>query len=85
KYRAAKDDNESVIKVPSVPEIPAAVLHLYRPRVGDPLHAVGAELWVEQKKVAAIEPVHTLGMSGSQVKTYLKQILQSFSQELGVS
>ena len=70
--------------MPSVPEIAAAVLHLYRPRVGDPLHAVGAELWVGQKKVAAIEPVHTLGMSGSQVKTYLKQILQSFSQELGV-
>ena len=84
KYRAAQDNNESAVEVPSVPQVPAAILHLYRPRVGDPLHAVGAELWVGQKKVAAIEPVHTLGMSGSQVKTYLKQILQSFSQEQGV-
>jgi hypothetical protein len=73
-----------MMKVVPIQAAPAAVLHLYRPRVGDPLHAVGAELWVGQKKVAMIEPVHTLGMTGSQVKAYLCQILQAFSQQQGV-
>lgn len=84
KYRASKGDEISV-EVVSPPTTLAAVLHLYRERVGDPLHAVGAELWVGQQKVAEIEPVHTLGMTGSQVKAYLRQVLGVFSQHQGVA
>lgn len=83
KYRAGKGDEVSVVAI-SPPAAPAAVLHLYRARVGDPLHAVSAELWVGSKKVAEIEPVHTFGMTGSQVKTYLRQVLQAFSQQQGL-
>lgn len=84
KYREA-NGSETAVKVLLAPEIPAAVLHLYRTRIGNPLHAVGAELWVGEKKAVVIEPVHTLGMTGSQVKGYLHQVLQAFSQQQGVT
>lgn len=84
KYREA-NGSETIVKTLLAPEVPAAVLHLYRTRVGDPLHAAGAELWVGQKKVAVVEPVHTLGMTGSQVKAYLRQVLHAFSQQQGVA
>lgn len=67
-----------------LPEVPAAVLHLYRTRVNAPLHAIAAELWVGSKKVAEIEPVHTLGMTRSPIETYASQMLQVFSRHQGV-
>lgn len=83
--RRERQAGEQAILNLSAPAIPAAVLHLYRERVGDPLHAVGAELWVGQQKVAAISPVHTLGMTGSQVKAYLRRALEALSQHQGVA
>ncbi len=65
------------------PTVPAAVLYLYRARVDDPLHAIGAELWLGQVKVAQIEPVHTMGLMPVQVKGFLKEILTAFSAQMG--
>jgi len=81
--RERQTQEQAILELP-VSTTPAAVLHLYRERVGDPLHAVGAELWVGSQKVAAIAPVHTLGMTGGQVKAYLRQVLEAFSQHQGV-
>jgi hypothetical protein len=67
----------------SPPVAAAAVLLLYRARVDDPLHAIGAELWLGQNKIAMIEPVHTLGLAPAQVKAFLKEILAAFSQQVG--
>jgi hypothetical protein len=67
------------------PTVPAAILHLYRERVDDPLHAVGAELWLGQNKVAEIEPVHTMGLLSAQVKASLKEVLVAFSLQAGSS
>ncbi len=64
---------------------PAAVLHLYRERVDAPLHAIGAELWMGKEKVAAIEPVHCLGLTSRQVAAYLQEVLQVFSQKYEVA
>jgi len=72
------------LEVPITPA-PAAVLHLYRERVDAPLHAIGAELWMGQEKVAAIEPVHCLGLTSRQVATYLQEVLQVFSHKYEVS
>lgn len=83
KYRDAKGGEMTVKPIP-IQVVPAAVLHLYRTRIGDPLHAVGAELWVGEKKIAVVEPVHTLGLTKSQVKGYLRQVLHAFSQQQGV-
>jgi len=62
------------LQVP-IPPAPAAVLHLYRERVDAPLHAIGAEPWLGQEKVAAIEPVHCLGLTSRQVTAYLQEVL----------
>jgi len=64
---------------------PAAVLYLYRERVDAPLHAIGAELWMGQEKVAAIEPVHCLGLTSRQVAGYLQEVLQVFSHKYDVA
>jgi hypothetical protein len=62
---------------------PAAVLYLYRARVNDPLHAISAELWLGQSKIAEIEPVHTMGLMPVQIKGFLKEILTAFSAQVG--
>jgi hypothetical protein len=66
----------------SAPEKPAAIRQMYRAREDTPLHAMGAELWLGQKQVAIVEPVHTLGWTGSDVKQYSRDILRSFSEHL---
>jgi hypothetical protein len=80
---AEVDDGKGTVLtvVPAI--VPAAVLYLYRARVDDPLHAIGAELWLGQNKVAQIEPVHTMGLMPVQVKGFLKEILTAFSAQIG--
>jgi hypothetical protein len=79
---AEVDDGKGTVLtvVPTV--VPAAVLYLYRARVDDPLHAIGAELWLGQSKVAQIEPVHTMGLMPAQIKVFLKEILTAFSAQV---
>jgi hypothetical protein len=48
------------------------------------LHALGAELWLGNDRVAKIEPVHCLGLTEAQVKTLLVRILEAFSQHRGI-
>jgi hypothetical protein len=80
---AMVSDRPLAIAVPT-PQTYAAILHLYRARVGDPLHAIGVELWYGGAKVAFVDPVHTLGWSQSQVKNeYLRDVLKSFSEYAG--
>jgi hypothetical protein len=89
-YRSSEERSENVMGQTAViavapPIVPAAVLHLYRERVDDPLHAIGAELWLGQDKIAEIEPVHTLGLMPAQVKAFLKEVLVTFSSQGGTS
>ena len=66
------------------PAVPAAVVHWYRITKDAPLHALGAELWIGNDRVAKIEPVHCLGLTELQVKTLLVRILDVFSQHSGI-
>ena len=67
-----------------VPATPAAVAHWYRETKTSPLHALGAELWIGNDRVAKIEPVHCLGLTELQIKTLLVRILDGFSQHSGI-
>jgi hypothetical protein len=71
------------LEIPA-PAIPAAIVHWYRVTKDSPLHALGAELWVGNDRVAKIEPVHCLGLTELQVKTLLVRILDVFSQHSGI-
>jgi hypothetical protein len=79
---AEVDDGKGTVLTVVPVVVPAAVLYLYRARVDDPLHAIGAELWLGQVKVAQIEPVHTMGLMPVQVKGFLKEILTAFSGQV---
>jgi len=67
-----------------VPSGSAAVVHWYRETKDSPLHALSAELWLDGKRKAMIEPVHTLGLSELQIRTLLVRILDGFSNSAGV-
>lgn len=71
------------LEIPS-PAVGAAVVHWYRETKDSPLHALGAELWMGNDRIAKIEPVHCLGLTESQVKTLLIQILNVFSEHCGM-
>jgi hypothetical protein len=79
---AEVDDGKGTVLMVVPAVAPAAVLYLYRARVDDPLHAIGAELWLGQSKVAQIEPVHTMGLMPAQIKVFLKEILTAFSGQV---
>ncbi len=66
------------------PAVPAAVVHWYRTTRDSPLHALGAEFWMGDDRIARVEPVHCLGLTELQVKTLLLQILHTFSQHSGI-
>jgi hypothetical protein len=66
------------------PAVPAAVVHWYRITKDAPLHALGAELWIGNDRVAKVEPIHCLGLTELQVKTLLVRILDVFSQHSGI-
>jgi hypothetical protein len=87
-YRGVEENGvnntgQAAVLAVAPPIVPAAILHLYRNRVDDPLHAIGAELWLGQRKVAEIEAIHTMGLLPAQVKTFLKEVLVTFSQQVG--
>jgi hypothetical protein len=72
----------NIITIPA-PAAPAPVLFWYRETKQSPLHAISAELWMGNDRVAKIEPVHCLGLTELQIKTLLLRILEGFSQHCG--
>jgi len=71
------------LEIPA-PAIPAAIAHWYRETKDSPLHALGAELWIGNDRVAKIAPVHCLGLTQMQIKTLLLRILDGFSEHCGI-
>lgn len=71
------------LEIPA-PAVPAAIAHWYRETKTSPLHALGAELWIGNDRVAKIAPVHCLGLTEMQIKTLLVRILDGFSQHCGM-
>jgi hypothetical protein len=77
-----KSPSVVTLEIPA-PAAPAAVMFWYRETKQSPLHAIGAELWMGNDRVATIEPVHCLGLSEMQIKTLMLRILDGFSQHCG--
>ncbi len=83
KYRGEKESAAQLHSI-TIPTVPAVVIHFYRQRKDEPLHALKVELWVGQQKQATLQPVHTLGWTEAQVKDYIKKALTSFCQKYEV-
>jgi hypothetical protein len=63
----------------------AAVLVLYRQRADAPVHAVAAEVWQGNQRIAAVQPIHCMGMKGDRVTAYIKEMLASLHHQFGIS
>lgn len=60
------------------------VLVVYRkPGADTPIHAIGAEIWQGQEKVAIVPPVHCVGMVPSQVHLYVSKMLSVLEARYG--
>lgn len=71
---------------PPLPESPpAAILVLYRQSSTTPVHAVAAEVWEGNQKVAEVKPIHCMGMRADKVTDYIKQLLSSLNQQFGIT
>lgn len=75
----------TVIEAPPPPIAPAAILVLYRQHPNAPVHAVAAEVWQDNQKVAEVKAMHCMGMKGNRVSAYIKEVLLSLSQSFGVT
>ncbi|NJM89376.1 MAG: hypothetical protein HC847_21650 [Hydrococcus sp. RU_2_2] len=65
----------------SPPDSYYAILYLYKDSGEKPLHALGAELWLGQKAICKIEPIHCFGLTASKIKAFSQQVLQTFSEK----
>lgn len=83
KYHQDKQSGLQLEGVPA-PTIPAVVVRFYRDRKDEPLHALDVVLWIGEQKQAT-KAVHTLGWTEGQVKTYLREVISSFSEQHGIS
>ena len=72
KYRGEKETGAQMAGIP-LPSIPAVIIHFYRQRKDDQLHALGSELWVGQQKRESLTPVHTLGWTEGDVKSVYQE------------
>lgn len=72
------------ILAPPLCPVYAAVLVLYRNHKDAPVHAVAAEIWQGDRKVAEMSAVHCMGMRGDQVSAYLQNVLFSLKEQYGV-
>nr|WP_322661294.1 hypothetical protein [Dendronalium sp. ChiSLP03b]MDZ8206575.1 hypothetical protein [Dendronalium sp. ChiSLP03b] len=62
-----------------------AVLYLYKEPGDKPLHALGAELWLGQKPICRLEPIHCFGLTAGKIRTYTDTVLQAFAKQYSVS
>ncbi|MBD2189349.1 hypothetical protein [Pseudanabaena mucicola] len=76
---------ELVVNVDEFAGIFWAVLLVYRPVGTDtPVHAIAVQVWKGQERLAAIKPIHCIGMTASQVHTYVQKVLNLLESNYGI-
>lgn len=83
KYQQEKQSTSQLEGIPA-PAIPAVVVRFYRERKDAPLHAIDVMLWIGEERYLA-KPIHTLGWTEGQVRTYLQGAIAQFMEQYGVS
>lgn len=73
------------ISAPAIQSVPAAVLVLYRQGKDTPVHAIAAEIWQGNRKIATVEAFHCMGMRGDKVTASIKELLSSLHEQFGIS
>jgi hypothetical protein len=63
-----------------LPSITYAVLIVYREPGDSPVHAIAAEIWQDQAKIAQVAAIHCCQMVPSQVHLYIQKLLELLQQ-----
>ncbi|MDJ0596604.1 MAG: hypothetical protein QNJ72_42660 [Pleurocapsa sp. MO_226.B13] len=86
KRRQARKSGENPKTISVTVEQPiVAMVTLYKHERKDaPLHAVSAAVWQGERQLAVVEPVHCLGWTPRQVRTYLERVLLKLNEEYGI-
>ncbi|KAI9129190.1 hypothetical protein [Acaryochloris sp. CCMEE 5410] len=65
---------------------PVALLYLYKEKPKDAhLHALAISVWQGSEKLAEIEAVHCMGMTNTQVRHYLNNVLKVLRDRFGIT
>ncbi|MDX2242505.1 MAG: hypothetical protein NW224_17600 [Leptolyngbyaceae cyanobacterium bins.302] len=78
-------DEPVQLSAPTIQPVLAAVLVLYRQGKDTPVHAIAAEVWRGNQKVATVEAFHCMGMRGDKVTASIKELLSSLYEQFGIS
>lgn len=70
---------------PALLSTPAAILILCRQDPNAPVHAVAAEVWQGNHKLAEVKARHCMGMKGNAVTNYIKELLLPLQQQFGIT
>jgi hypothetical protein len=86
-YRNKGKDDSLGIEAIAVqpPETYFAVLYLYKDSGDKPLHALGAELWLGQRPVCRLEPIHCFGLTAGKIRAYTDKVLQAFATQYNLT
>lgn len=85
--RKRKEGQFAAISVEFEPltSIVFAVLVVYRAvGVDTPVHAIAAEIWQGQEKIAIVPSVHCVGLVPSQVHQYVSELLSVLEERYGI-
>ncbi|NJL10688.1 MAG: hypothetical protein HC908_12335 [Calothrix sp. SM1_7_51] len=76
---------EITVPIEEFTEIITAVLIVWRsPGAMTPVHAIAAEIWRGQEKIANVQAIHCVGMVRSQVLAYVGKMLDVLGDNYGV-
>lgn len=65
---------------------PVALLYLYREKRQDShLHSLAVSVWQGSEKLAKIEAIHCMGMTNTQVRNYLNEVLKVLRDRFGIT
>lgn len=85
KVEQTEVETTETISVP-VQAPPVALLYLYKEKPKDAhLHALAVSVWQGSEKLAEIEPIHCMGMTNTQVRNYLKEVLKVLRDRFGIT
>ncbi|UJB73047.1 hypothetical protein HRE53_31145 (plasmid) [Acaryochloris sp. 'Moss Beach'] len=79
---------DATVESISIPVLapPVALIYLYREKPQDShLHALAVSVWQGSEKLAEIEAIHCMGMTNTQVRNYLNQVLKVLRDRYGIT
>lgn len=62
----------------------SAVLVIYGEGLNKPVHAVGVELWLGEKRIHTIAPVHCMGMLKPQFDQYIRTLAEQIYEQFRI-